>query len=165
MQHELNKKTRLRLFEISAGLMDKYTRTPIGRIDGQSVFPGPLRGRGGVRRALISQVYPASVPVEVFLEDVVELLNGELRGADCPAWTRVSVTNSTGPTAPRWTSPRRSTSWAWRTDDLVLAPRVRGGPFEPQYGRCPPGSARGRQAIVPAGHRGDPRHTAIAIVA
>ena len=25
VQHELNKKTRLRLFEITAGLMDKYT--------------------------------------------------------------------------------------------------------------------------------------------
>ena len=28
---------------------------------------------------LVSQVYPASVPIEVFIDDIVELLNEELR--------------------------------------------------------------------------------------
>ena len=52
---------------------------------------------------LVSQVYPASVPVEVFVDNIVELLNDELKRRGLTAWNPESATSCTRPTVCGWT--------------------------------------------------------------
>lgn len=52
---------------------------------------------------LLSQVYPASVPIEVFIDNAVELLNDELRRRGWLGWKPESVTSCTKPTVCVWT--------------------------------------------------------------
>jgi type VII secretion integral membrane protein EccD len=100
---------------------------------------------------LVSQVYPASVPVEVFLDNIVELLNEDLkrRGAtpldaaiayelQRANGTRLDVTK----TLDELSIEDGST--------LVLVPAQRGESFEPQYESLSTGLARvGKEIFAP----------------
>ncbi len=115
---------------------------------------------------LISQVYPASVPVEVFLEDVVELLNGELRrrgltGLDPGIGYQLNRANGT-------TLDVTKTLDELGVEDgttLVLVPASEGEPFEPQYESLSTGLARVGKRLFQPVTATTAAHTAIAIVA
>ena len=64
---------------------------------------------------LVSQVYPASVPIEAFIDNVVELLNDELKRRGLNFLDLASATNYTRPTGCGWMSPRPSTSSGSKT--------------------------------------------------
>lgn len=115
---------------------------------------------------LISQVYPASVPVEVFLEDVIELLNGELRrrgltGLDPGIGYQLNRANGT-------TLDVTKTLDELGVEDgttLVLVPAAEGEPFEPQYESLSTGLARVGKRLFQPVTATTAAHTAIAIVA
>ena len=97
---------------------------------------------------LVSQVYPASVPVEVFLDNIVELLNEDLkrRGAtplDSAIAYELQRANGTrldaGKTLDELGVEDGST--------LVLVPAERGESFEPQYESLSTGLARVGKAL------------------
>ena len=83
---------------------------------------------------LVSQVYPASVPVEVFIDNIIELLNDDLkrRGA-------VPLDPGSGYELTRANGTRldlRKTLDDMGIEDgatLVLVPVEQGDSFEPQY--------------------------------
>lgn len=100
---------------------------------------------------LVSQVYPASVPVEVFLDDIVELLNDDLKRRGTTA-----LDSGTAYELQRANGIRLDVS---KTLDelgvedgttLVLAPAERGESFEPQYESLSTGLARvGKSLFAP----------------
>lgn len=115
---------------------------------------------------LISQVYPASVPVEVFIDDVVELLNEDLkrRGAmplDAGSAYELARTNGTRLDITK-------TLDELGVEDgttLVLAPAEPGESFEPQYESLSTALARaGRRLFAPVTAETAAR-TALAILA
>ena len=76
---------------------------------------------------LVSQVYPASVPVEVFIDNIVELLNDELKRRGLAGWNPESDTNCTRPMVCDSMSPRLSTNSASKTvPRWCWCPRRRG---------------------------------------
>jgi type VII secretion integral membrane protein EccD len=100
---------------------------------------------------LVSQVYPASVPVEVFLDNIVELLNDDLkrRGA-------VALDSGVAYELQRANGTRLDVT---KTLDelgvedgttLVLVPAEQGESFEPQYESLSTGLARvGKRLFTP----------------
>lgn len=100
---------------------------------------------------LVSQVYPASVPVEVFLDNIVELLNEDLKRRGSTALdpgiayelrrangTRLDVTKTLDDLGVEDGST------------LVLTPADRGESFEPQYESLSTGLARvGKSLFAP----------------
>lgn len=115
---------------------------------------------------LVSQVYPAAVPIEVFLDNVIELLNDELshRGLD-------TLDPAVGYELQRANGIRLDVT---RTLDelgvedgatLVLMPRVDGDAFTPQYESLSTGLARiGKRMFEPVTAR-TAVHLAMAVVA
>jgi type VII secretion integral membrane protein EccD len=115
---------------------------------------------------LISQVYPASVPVEVFIDDIVELLNDELKRRGLPGLelgigyelqrangTRLEVTKTLDELGVE------------DGTTLVLAPAVDGDSFAPQYESLSTGLARiGKRLFEPV-TAATAAHTAVAILA
>jgi type VII secretion integral membrane protein EccD len=100
---------------------------------------------------LVSQVYPASVPIEVFIDDVVELLNEELRRRGL-----TGLESSVGYELQRANGTRLDVTKT--LDDLgvedgatlVLVPAVVGDSFEPQYESLSTGLARvGKRLFAP----------------
>lgn len=100
---------------------------------------------------LVSQVYPAAVPVEAFLDDVVELLNDDLkrRGA-------ASLDSGVGYELQRSNGTRldvTKTLDEMGVEDgatLVLVPADPGDSFEPQYESLSSGLAHiGRKLFAP----------------
>lgn len=51
---------------------------------------------------LVSQVYPAAVPLEAFVDGVVDLLNDDLRRRGSRVWTVPSPMNFSASTEPGW---------------------------------------------------------------
>lgn len=115
---------------------------------------------------LVSQVYPASVPIEVFLDDVVELLNDELKRRGLPGLepglgyelqrangTRLEVTKSLDDLGVE------------DGTTLVLAPAGEGESFEPQYESLSTGLARVGKRLFEPVTAATAAHTAIAILA
>jgi type VII secretion integral membrane protein EccD len=100
---------------------------------------------------LASQVYPASVPVEVFLDNIVELLNDDLKRRGAPA-----LDSGVAYELQRANGTRLDVS---KTLDelgiedgatLVLVPAGPGDSFEPQYESLSTGLARvGKQLFTP----------------
>lgn len=100
---------------------------------------------------LVSQVYPASVPVEVFLDDVVELLNEDLKRRGAAALD--------GGTAYEFQRANGTRLDVTKTLDelgiedgttLVLVPAEPGESFEPQYESLSTGLARvGKRLFTP----------------
>ncbi len=115
---------------------------------------------------LVSQVYPASVPVEVFIDNIIELLNDDLkrRGA-------VPLDPGTGYELTRANGTRldlRKTLDDMGIEDgatLVLVPAERGDSFEPQYESLSTALARvGKRLFAPVTAETAAR-TALAILA
>ena len=115
---------------------------------------------------LISQVYPASVPVEVFIDDIVELLDDELKrrgqaGLELGIGYELQRANGTRVDVTK-------TLDELGVEDgttLVLAPAVEGDSFEPQYESLSTGLARiGKKLFEPV-TAATAAHTAIAILA
>ena len=100
---------------------------------------------------LVSQVYPASVPVEVFIDDVVELMNEELKrrgvaGLDAGSAYELHRANGTRLDVTKTLDELGVEDGA----TLVLAPAREGESFEPQYESLSTGLARvGRQLFAP----------------
>ncbi len=115
---------------------------------------------------LVSQVYPASVPIEVFIDDIVELLNEELRRRGL-----TGLESSVGYELQRANGVRLDVT---RTLDelgvedgatLVLSPAIEGDSFEPQYESLSTGLARiGKKLFEPVTPE-TAAHTALAILA
>ena len=115
---------------------------------------------------LVSQVYPASVPVEVFIDNVVELLNEELKRRGVPGLdpgigyelnrangTRLDVTKTLDELGVEDGST------------LVLVPAQEGESFEPQYESLSTGLARvGKRLFAPV-TAATAAHTAMAVLA
>ena len=100
---------------------------------------------------LVSQVYPASVPVEIFLDNIVELLNEDLkrRGA-APLDTGIAYelqrANGTRLDATRTLDDLGIEDGS----TLVLVAAARGEAFEPQYESLSTGLARvGKSLFAP----------------
>ena len=115
---------------------------------------------------LLSQVYPASVPVEMFIDDIVELLNVELRrrglpGLDAGLGYELNRANGTRLDVTK-------TLDELGVEDgttLVLVPASDGESFVPQYESLSTGLARvGKKLFQPVTLE-TAAHTAIAIVA
>src|SRR5574337_1401834 len=105
----------------------------------------PARGAVAVvcGENLVSQVYPASVPIEVFIDDIVELLNDELRrrglgGLDSDVGYELHKANGVRLDVTRTLDELGVEDGA----TLVLAPSVAGDSFEPQYEALSTGLAR-----------------------
>lgn len=115
---------------------------------------------------LVSQVYPAAVPVEVFIDDAVELLNDELRrrglgGLDSETGYELHKANGMRLDVTKTLDELGVEDGA----TLVLAPAVPGDSFEPQYESLSTGLARvGRRLFEPVS-ADTAGHTALVIVA
>lgn len=115
---------------------------------------------------LLSQVYPASVAIEVFIDNVVELVNDELRRrgvAGLEPTTRYELQKANGVRLDV-----TKTLGELGVEDgatLILATAAEGDPFEPQYESLSTGLARvGRRLFDPVTPQ-TAEHTALAIMA
>ena len=107
---------------------------------------------------LVSQVYPASVPVEVFVDNIVELLNDELKrrgltGLEPGVGYELHKANGVRLDVTKTLDELGVEDGA----TLVLVPVVDGDSFEPQYESLSTGLARvGKKLFEPvtADHRG-----------
>jgi len=115
---------------------------------------------------LVSQVYPASVPVEVFIDNVVELLNEELKrrgatGLDPGVAYELHRANGTRLDVAKTLDELGVEDGA----TLVLVPAEEGESFEPQYESLSTALARvGRRLFAPVTAE-TAAHTAMAILA
>ncbi|WP_445167649.1 type VII secretion integral membrane protein EccD [Mycolicibacterium sp. Dal123E01] len=115
---------------------------------------------------LVSQVYPASVPVEVFIDNVVELLNEELKrrgvpGLDPGIGYELNRANGTRLDVTKTLDELGVEDGA----TLVLVPAQEGESFEPQYESLSTGLARvGKRLFAPVTAE-TAAHTAMAVVA
>src|SRR5579875_1313973 len=100
---------------------------------------------------LISQVYPASVPVEVFIDNIVELLNDELKrrglaGLEMGIGYELQKANGVRLDVKRTLDELGVEDGA----TLVLVPSTEGDSFEPQYESLSTGLARvGKKLFQP----------------
>lgn len=115
---------------------------------------------------LVSQVYPASVPVEVFIDNIVELLNDELRrrglsGLETGVGYELQKANGVRLDVTKTLDELGVEDGA----TLVLVPAVDGDSFEPQYESLSTGLARiGKKLFEPVS-ADTAAHTALAILA
>jgi type VII secretion integral membrane protein EccD len=115
---------------------------------------------------LVSQVYPASVPVEVFIDNIVELLNDELKrrgltGLESGIGYELHKANGVRLDVTKTLDELGVEDGA----TLVLAPAVEGDSFEPQYESLSTGLARvGRRMFEPV-TAATAAHTSLAILA
>jgi type VII secretion integral membrane protein EccD len=115
---------------------------------------------------LVSQVYPASVPVEVYIDNVVELLNDELKrrglsGLDLGVGYELHKANGVRLDVTKTLDELGVEDGA----TLVLTRAVDGDSFEPQYESLSTGLARiGRKLFQPV-TAVTAAHTALALLA
>jgi type VII secretion integral membrane protein EccD len=115
---------------------------------------------------LVSQVYPASVPVEVFIDNIVELLNDELKrrglaGLESGVGYELHKANGVRLDVTKTLDELGVEDGA----TLVLVPAVQGDSFEPQYESLSTGLARiGKQLFEPV-TADTAAHTALVILA
>lgn len=115
---------------------------------------------------LVSQVYPASVPIEVFLDNIVELLNEDLRrrGAvplDVGVAYELQRANGTRLDATKTLDDLGIEDGS----TLVLVPAERGESFEPQYESLSTGLARAGRSLFRPVTAESALATALAILA
>lgn len=115
---------------------------------------------------LVSQVYPGSVPVEVFIDDVVELLNDDLKRRGVPGLNPESAYELQRINGTRLDVTKTLDELGVEDGaTLVLAPATDGDVFEPQYEALSTGLARaGRKLFEPVTPR-TAAATAMAILA
>ena len=115
---------------------------------------------------LVSQVYPASVPVEVFVDNIVELLNDELKrrgltGLESGVGYELHKANGVRLDVTKTLDELGVEDGA----TLVLVPAVQGDSFEPQYEWLSTGLARvGKKLFEPVTAE-TAAHTSLAILA
>src|ERR1700727_3171524 len=115
---------------------------------------------------LVSQVYPASVPVEVFLDNIVELLNDELKrrgltGLESGVGYELHKANGVRLDVTKTLDELGVEDGA----TLALVPAVDGESFEPQYESLSTGLARiGKTLFEPVTVQ-TASHTALFILA
>lgn len=115
---------------------------------------------------LVSQVYPASVPVEVFIDNIVELLNDELKrrglaGLEPGAGYDLHKANGVRLDVTKTLDELGVEDGA----TLVLVPAVDGESFEPQYESLSTALARiGKKLFQPV-TADTAAHTALAVLA
>jgi type VII secretion integral membrane protein EccD len=115
---------------------------------------------------LVSQVYPASVPVEVFVDNIVELLNDELKrrglaGLEPGIGYELHKANGVRLDVTKTLDELGVEDGA----TLVLMPAQQGDSFEPQYESLSTGLARiGKKLFEPV-TAATAAHTALAILA
>lgn len=115
---------------------------------------------------LVSQVYPASVPVEVFVDNIVELLNDELKrrgltGLESGIGYELHKANGVRLDVTKTLDELGVEDGA----TLVLVPAQEGDSFEPQYESLSTGLARiGKKLFEPV-TAATAAHTSLAILA
>ncbi|MDI3313204.1 MAG: type VII secretion integral membrane protein EccD [Mycobacterium sp.] len=115
---------------------------------------------------LVSQVYPASVPVEMFIDNVVELLNEELKrrglaGLEAGIGYELQKANGVRLDVTKTLDELGVEDGA----TLVLVPAVEGDSFEPQYESLSTGLARVGKKLFEPVSADTAAHTALAILA
>lgn len=115
---------------------------------------------------LLSQVYPASVPIEVFIDNVVELLNDELKrrgvtGLEPGVGYELHKVNGVRLDITKTLDELGVEDGA----TLTLVPAVDGESFEPQYESLSTGLARAGKKLFEPVTMQTAAHTALAIVA
>jgi type VII secretion integral membrane protein EccD len=115
---------------------------------------------------LVSQVYPASVPVEVFVDNIVELLNDELKrrgltGLESGVGYELHKANGVRLDVTKTLDELGVEDGA----TLVLAPIVEGDSFEPQYESLSTGLARIGRNLFHSVTADTAAHTALAVLA
>lgn len=115
---------------------------------------------------LVSQVYPASVPVEVFIDDIVELLDEDLRRRGGPALDPGLAYELHRANGTRLDISRNLDELGVEDGaTLVLVPAEPGDSFVPQYESLSTGLARvGKRLFTPVTAQTAQR-TALAIIA
>ena len=100
---------------------------------------------------LVSQVYPASVPVEVFLDNIVELLNDDLKRRGAPALDSAIAYELQRANGTRLDATKTLDELGIEDGDtLVLVAAEIGESFEPQYESLSTGLARvGKRLFAP----------------
>src|SRR5580700_2473231 len=138
----------------------------VGPLMGKVSFPARCAVALVCGEHLVSQVYPASVPIEAFIDNVVELLNDELkrRGLD-------GLESGVGYELHKANGIRLDVT---KTLDelgvedgatLVLVPAVEGDSFEPQYESLSTGLARVGKKLFEPVTATTAAHTSLAILA
>jgi type VII secretion integral membrane protein EccD len=115
---------------------------------------------------LVSQVYPASVPVEMFIDNIVELLNDELKrrglaGLELGVGYELHKANGVRLDVTKTLDELGVEDGA----TLVLVPAVEGDSFEPQYESLSTGLARVGKKLFEPVSAATAAHTALAILA
>ncbi|MFZ0713915.1 type VII secretion integral membrane protein EccD [Mycobacterium sp.] len=115
---------------------------------------------------LVSQVYPASVPVEVFIDNIVELLNDELKrrglaGLESGVGYELHKANGVRLDVTKTLDELGVEDGA----TLVLVPAVEGDSFEPQYESLSTGLARVGKKLFEPVTAVTAAHTSLAILA
>jgi type VII secretion integral membrane protein EccD len=115
---------------------------------------------------LVSQVYPASVPVEVFVDNIVELLNDELKrrglaGLESGIGYELHKANGVRLDVTKTLDELGVEDGA----TLVLVPAVEGDSFEPQYESLSTGLARMGKRLFEPVTATTAAHTSLAILA
>jgi type VII secretion integral membrane protein EccD len=114
---------------------------------------------------LISQVYPASVPVEAFIDNTVELLNDEFKrrglgGLDSDVGYELHKANGVRLDVTKTLDELGVEDGA----TLVLVPSVQGDSFQPQYESLSTGLARVGKKLFEPVTADTAAHTALVIV-
>jgi type VII secretion integral membrane protein EccD len=115
---------------------------------------------------LISQVYPASVPVEAFIDNIVELLNDELKrrglaGLEMGVGYELQKVNGVRLDVTKTLDELGVEDGA----TLVLVPLAEGDSFEPQYESLSTGLARVGRTLFQPVTAATAAHSAVAILA
>jgi type VII secretion integral membrane protein EccD len=115
---------------------------------------------------LVSQVYPASVPVEVFIDNIVELLNDELKrrglaGLESGVGYELHKANGVRLDVTKTLDELGVEDGA----TLVLVPAAEGDSFEPQYESLSTGLARVGKKLFEPVTAATAAHTSLAILA
>jgi type VII secretion integral membrane protein EccD len=115
---------------------------------------------------LVSQVYPASVPVEVFIDNIVELLNDELKrrgltGLESGVGYELHKANGVRLDVTKTLDELGVEDGA----TLVLVPAAEGDSFEPQYESLSTGLARVGKKLFEPVTATTAAHTSLAILA
>lgn len=132
----------------------------------QATFPARCAVSVVCGEHLLSQVYPASIPIEAFIDSLVELLSDDLRkrgesGLDPTASYELNRANGTRLDISKTLDDLGVEDGA----TLVLAPVVDGDSFEPQYESLSTGLARvGKRLFAPVTAE-TAAHTALGILA
>lgn len=114
---------------------------------------------------LVSQVYPASVPIAVFMDDIVELLNEDLKRRGVPAFEPGVSYELHRANGIRLDIAKTLDELGVEDGStLMLVPAEEGDSFEPQYESLSTGLARIGKKLFPPVTAETAVHTALALL-